>query len=79
MAHVPNESQDALGNEAIRAAITFKAHDNYTTDGDSLNKLQCLVARLEILDAPLSVVEQREWADLLKGMVRDSQQKGVLD
>lgn len=73
MAHVPNESQDVLGNEAIRKAISFKAHDRYEIDGDGLNKLQCFAARLgDCCSVPLTVREMREWADLLKGIVRDS-------
>lgn len=77
MAHVPNKAQDILGDK-LRAAISFKAHDNYSIDGDGLNKLQCLVARLEI-DTRMDRDEALEWANLLKGMVTESRQTGVLD
>lgn len=79
MPHVPNETQDVLGNDRIREAVTFKAHDNYVIDGDGLNKLNCLVARFEMLGAVVSAQEMRGWVDVLRAIVTDSKQAGVLD
>lgn len=80
MPHIPDRSQHIIGPERLRAAITCNAHDSYTVDGDDLNKLKCLVLRLDVHPGSTIALDSDErigWANIIRQILENADRQGV--